>query len=313
MPADTAGQRIERILQILPLAAREGGIAWDELAARLGVERRALERDLAEVTDREFYHPPASADDIQVGIEADRIRVWTTGPLRRPPRLTAGEAAALDLGLRILAAEREDPAAREAVRALLERVARSVPDDLLDHVAADGDPNAGDAIRALAIDAARRRRRCRIRYLKPDADAPEDRELEPYAIVSAGGYWYALGRSPERDAVRAFRLDRILEVSVGPERFDVPADFDPADYLDGGRVYRADEEVEVVVRYSPRVAPWLRERGEGEAQEDGSVLVRYRVADPGWVVRHVAGYGGEAEVVGERPMIAAASLKGDPR
>ena len=60
--------------------------------------------------------------------------------------------------------------------------------------------------------------------------------------------------------------------------FEVPADFHPANYITEGRVYRADEEIEAVVRYSPRIARWIRERGPVEELEDGSVAVRLRVA-----------------------------------
>jgi proteasome accessory factor C len=69
-------------------------------------------------------------------------------------------------------------------------------------------------------------------------------------------------------------------------------------FLEGGRVYHADQETEVVVRYSPRVARWVEEWApDAEPSGSGGALVRHRVADPGWVVRHVLGYGGEAEVV----------------
>jgi predicted DNA-binding transcriptional regulator YafY len=305
---DTALDRMERILQILPLAAREGGIGYDELAGILGVDRQQIERDLAEVTDREFYHDAGTATDIQLALDADRVRVWTTGHLQRPLRLTLGEAAALDLGLRLVAAERDDPGLTASMRGILERVARAVPHDLLDRFAIDGDAGAPDTLRALIIDAARRRRRCRIRYLKPDADAPEDREVEPYIVAYAEGRWYVIGNCPERQGIRAFRTDRILEASLArdavdlpghvdpPADFDPPRDFDPSDYVDHGRVYRADQEVEVTVRYGGRVAQFLRERGEGEVL-NGGVLVRHRVADPAWLVRHVLQYGRDARVL----------------
>jgi proteasome accessory factor C len=296
--ADTARDRLDRILQILPLASRDGGISYDDLAATLGVTRRQLERDLAEITDREFYHPPGSGSDIQVGLDAERVRVWTTGHLRRPTRLVPGEAAALDLGVRILGAERGDTDLPGALRRLVESLAWDCADGLTQHVAADGDPGAGDAIRALMIDAARNRRPVSFRYMKPDAPEPEERTVEPYTVVYTEGRWYIMGRSPERDAVRAFRADRVLDAAVDPAAtFEPPADFDPERFITAGRVYRAEEEIEVAVRYAPRIAPWFLERGEGERADDGSVTVRHRVADPGWIVRHVLQYGPEATVL----------------
>ena len=290
---ETALTQTERLLQLIPLAGREGGVPYDELAGTLGIDRRQLERDLETLTARDFYLPGGAVNDLQVTLDDERVRVWTTGPLRRPTRLTPGEAAALDLGLRMAAVEPSHPA-----RELLDRVARTEPDHVPRHIAADGDPDAADRLRALLIDAARRRRRVTVRYLKPDADAAETRDVEPYVVAHGEGRWYVVGRDPAPDEVRVFRIDRILEATATDATFDPPPDFDPSDWVRGGRVYRADEELEVTVRYSPRVAPWLRERGEGEAQDDGSVLVRHRVSDPGWVVRHVLRYGAEAEVVG---------------
>jgi proteasome accessory factor C len=304
---ESAVDRFRRFLELLPLAARDGGVTYDELAATLGISRDQLDRDLAELTDRDYYHTADTAGDIQIVLESDRVHVWTAGHLRRPPRLTPAEAAALDLGLRVLATERDDPELAHRMRALLARLAWSVPSDICDRVIADGDPGASDPVRALLVDAARRRRRVRVRYLKPDARAPEDRQVDPYTIAYAGGHWYVVGHSPERDAVRIFRTDRILEATVANATFDPPADFDPNDYVADGRVYQADEEIEVVVRYGGRVAPWLLERGQGERQPDGDVIVRHQVADPAWILRHVLQYGRDARVL--RPEWVAALVR----
>ncbi len=301
MAPETALERLERLLQLLAIAAGasdDGGLGYDELATRLDIDRDQLDRDLAEITSREYYMRGGEGGDIQIALEQERVRVWTTGHLKRPTRLSTGEAAALDLGLRIVAAEREDPELPERMRHLLEKLARAVQDDVTDRVAADGDPAAADSLRALIVDAARRRQRIRFEYLKPDADAPEERTLEPYTVVYSEGEWYAVGWCPERDAVRVFRLDRVLEVSIPDEAsFDAPADFELSDYVTDGRVYSADTEFEVVVRYGGRIAPWLRERGEGEPLEDGGVLVRHQVSDPNWIVRHVLRYGRDARVL----------------
>ena len=310
MAPDTALTQVERLLQLIPLAGRPGGVPYDELAAALGIDRRQLDRDLEALTERDFYLPGGAVNDLQVILDEDRVHIWTTGQLRRPTRLSPGEAAALDLGLRILAAERGDDGPSDAMRDLLERIARAVPEDLVERVVADGDPGAADAIRALLVDAARRRRRVAVRYLKPDADDAEDRTVEPYVVAFAEGRAYAIGRDPEADGVRNFRVDRILEATVCDESFTRPADFDPYVWVHDGRVYRAAAATEVEVRYTGPAAPYLRERGEGETRDDGAVVVRHPVADPGWIVRHVLGYGPHAEVLGPesvRGMVAEAA------
>ena len=93
---------------------------------------------------------------------------------------------------------------------------------------------------------------------------------------------------------------RALETGYAP-----PSDFDPTEYVSDGRVFRSDAEEDVLVRYSPRVAPWVREHGPIEELDGGSVSVRFTTADPRWVVRHVLLYGPEAEVV-EPPAVREA-------
>lgn len=298
MPEASAQGQLGRILHLLPLAARPGGAGYDELAGALGVSRDQVVRDLEEVTAREYYHPAGSANDISVALDPDRVTVWTGGQFQRPVRLSLPEAAALHLGLRILAAEREDPALLDVMRAVEEQLAWAVPDDIDDQVVVAADPAAGDRLRALMVQAARTSRTCRLSYLKPDAARPEPRTLDPYAVVYAEGNWYVIGRCHDHGETRIFRIDRIVEARMLDDTFQAPASFDLADYVSDGRVYRADQELEVPVRYGPAVARWLTERGEGEAREDGSVIVRHAVADPGWLVRHVLQYGPDAEVLG---------------
>ena len=151
---------------------------------------------------------------------------------------------------------------------------------------------------SVVVEAARARRACRIRYLKAGAALPEDREVHAYHLAHAEGRWYLIAHCVARDGMRIFRLDRILAAELLTETFEVPADFDPARYIaEGGRLFFAESDVEVAVRYSPRIARWIEERTACETRDDGSVVVRHRVADARWVVRHVLQYGAEAEVL----------------
>lgn len=59
---DTAGDRLERILYILPAAARANGVALDELAAALDVDPGTVLRDLEQATARAFYHPAGAVE-----------------------------------------------------------------------------------------------------------------------------------------------------------------------------------------------------------------------------------------------------------
>lgn len=299
MAEATASAQLARILEILPHAARSDGVALAELAEALGAEERAIVKDLQEVCTRAFYQPSGGGDGIQVTIETDRVQVWTTGEFRRPVRLNVRETLALDLGLRMLATESPDPARGEllALASRLESaLAAEGADALVPHVAVD--VPAGDAVvRAAVAEAARSRRRCEIAYLKRSSSEPERREIEPYVLLIADGRTYVVARCLRADDLRVFRLDRMVEARLAAESFEPPEDFDPGEWTDGGRVFRAEDASSVAIRYSPRIARWLREQGPVQEMDDGSVIVRYPLADPEWAVAHVLRHGADAEVL----------------
>ena len=302
-PPRARGQ-LERILVLLPLAARGGGISLEAAAAALDVDVDTVRRDLTSVSDRVFYHPTGGADAIQIFLEGDRVRVWSGGKFDRPPRLTPREALALSLGLRALASGRapdDRPPLLDLARRL-EQEAASGP--LAEEPGRFGLDDEGDdlGLRSLLEEAARRGRRCRIRYLSAGGDGPTERTLDPYAVACAEGKWYAIGWCGARADVRVFRVDRILAAEMEEERFEMPSDFDPADWLRDGHVFRSDVDLTARVRYSARIAPWIREHGPCERLGDGAVAVEYPAADPAWVVRHVLGYGPDAEVLEPEPL-----------
>ncbi len=300
----TACERLERILHILPAAAREGGASLPELAASLNVEIDDIVSDLTEVTNRSFYLGPGLGDELQIHIESDRVQVWTTGEFHRPVSLSARECLCLALGLRASGLESEatgdttEPRAAPLLKRLEAHLATTPASEMAEAVeVSDLEPDER-GIRDTLFAATREHRVCAIEYLKPDESAPVARRVCPYLMAHAEGLWYAISFCKMSEGVRSFRVDRVLSAVLEDETFEVPDNFDAEEYVQGGRVFRADQELEVPVRYSPKIARWIAERGEGEAQPDGGYLVVHRVADPHWLVRHVLQYGAEAEVVG---------------
>ena len=105
--------------------------------------------------------------------------------------------------------------------------------------------------------------RCRFGYRKPDGDAPADREVQPWGVVSWRGRWYLVGHDLGRDATRCFRLSRV----VGAVAADRP----------GRRVQAAD-------RARPGRA---RGRGRAGGARDGRP-VRVRRGSGTWLRRIAA-------------------------
>jgi predicted DNA-binding transcriptional regulator YafY len=118
---DTADAQLERILSILPAAARPDGATFDELARALDVPVTTVLADIERVTSRAYYHPAGSADTCSVAVLGDRVHVHAPQEFNRPTRLTVREALALSLGLRALAAE-ADAGRGAAIVAFAERL-----------------------------------------------------------------------------------------------------------------------------------------------------------------------------------------------
>lgn len=304
-PRASADRKLRRLLHVLPAAAREGGVRLSELADELDVSRDRIVRDIEEATARAFYQRPGRADRLQIALESDRVSVWTAGEFRRPVKLTPREALALHLALRGHPGGGSGGDGRDRNRELARRLERDLavePSEGAERIAAEGQA-AGDRtrrVRSALFRAARLGRLCRVRYLSSGAASPSGRVLAPYAMVYSDGRWYALAGTGAQGGgeVRIFRGDRVLDAEVLDEGFEVPDDFDPADHLTEGAPYDPHEPVEARVRYSPRIARWIREKGPVEEREDGSVVVTHSVSDRDWLVRHVLRYGADAEVLG---------------
>ncbi|HTL86918.1 MAG TPA: WYL domain-containing protein [Acidimicrobiia bacterium] len=75
------------------------------------------------------------------------------------------------------------------------------------------------------------------------------RTLEPWGLSSKRGHWYIVGFDRDRQAVRAFRADRIEgDVTVGAANaFEPPADFRPDDHVEA-RPWLAGDDPPTVVR-----------------------------------------------------------------
>ena len=93
--------------------------------------------------------------------------------------------------------------------------------------------SAGTHLAALE-DAVGRGKSVRFDYRGSAGGDARTRVVDPYGLFRIGGHWYAVGRDHDRDAVRTFRLGRIVGAvrfaTKNPRDFSLPADFDPEEY-----------------------------------------------------------------------------------
>ncbi|HZQ77147.1 MAG TPA: WYL domain-containing protein [Acidimicrobiia bacterium] len=131
------------------------------------------------------------------------------------------------------------------------------------------------------------------------------RRLDPYGILFRNGHWYVVGRDADREAIRAFRADRIeSSIEAGPGGgFERPDGFDPASALRDEPWRFGDEEpVEARVLVGPAQAGWveadLGAAAVAERRDDGSVVVRMAVTNRDAFRSYVLGLLDHAEVLG---------------
>jgi predicted DNA-binding transcriptional regulator YafY len=149
------------------------------------------------------------------------------------------------------------------------------------------------------FDAVRRRASVEFSY------RGEDRALDPYGVVLRFGHWYVVGHDRDRDAPRAFRIDRIEgEPVVGAAgEFVPPPDVDPGEYVRADPLtYGEDQPRRASVLVDAPRAAWVVEQLGEEAVEtrhdDGSVVVVLAVVNRDAFRRWVLDLLDHAEVLG---------------
>ncbi|MDF1516071.1 MAG: CRISPR-associated endonuclease Cas3'', partial [Anaerolineae bacterium] len=125
--------------------------------------------------------------------------------------------------------------------------------------------------------------------------------VEPYA---SGRTHHVIGFRQPPEAIRTFKVERLRAVTLTEHSYEIPDDFDPGSHLANawGIWTSEDEPVEVVVRFSARVAQRVIETvwhssQQTEFQEDGSLLWRARVAETQEMLPWIRGWGADAEVL----------------
>ncbi len=220
-----------RVLTVLELLQARESLSGAELARRLEVSPRTVQRYVARL------------QDLGIPVESRRGQggCYRLRPGFRLPPLMFGddEALALALGLRALRqlGLTAFAPATEGANAKLERVLpsavrermRDVEEAVqLEPLAWTAEAEAG-SVAALAA-AVRARRAVSFGYTAHTGDQTR-REVEPYGVVHLDARWYLVGRCRERGATRSFRLDRLRELALLPSHFERPEAFDARAHL----------------------------------------------------------------------------------
>jgi len=290
-----------RLITLIMLLQRRPNQKAGELAEQLGVSVRTVHRYIVMLD--EMGIPVYSERGPHGGFSL--VRGYRMPPLVFTPE----EAVAVYLGTSLVE-EMWGQLYRDAAQGALAKLDNVLPDEQRHEVAwarrtllATGMHRADWTPLVPLLEklrrATRERRRVRMVYRGRSQPEPLQRDVDPYALVHRWGWWYVIGHCHLRERMRTFRVDRIIELTLLDETFDVPTDFDIQEYL--AAESHPQPQVQVRMRFAPEAAlEALDNRAFWETVEerpDGSVVVTFNAPDLEWPLRVALSYGPHAVVL----------------
>ena len=194
-----------------------------DTAAAFGISERELVDDLNMLWCVEIRSPDPYCP-IDLSYEGGEIVVSEAESIDRPLRLGVDEASALLVALRMLAelSSLEERSALSRTIAKLEAAAGEAGAASAQVAVQVDDRGAGRAA-AQVRDALARGRRLHLSYYVPGRDEATERDVDPMRLLAVEGRTYLEGWCLRAEAVRLFRLDRVLALTVLDQAASVPA------------------------------------------------------------------------------------------
>ncbi len=126
--------------------------------------------------------------------------------------------------------------------------------------------------------------------------------VNPYRLWYVNNGLYLVGFDQGKKDVRVFAVERIQSVGVSKRRFEAPSDFNFDAFRDTAFNMIWGEPKEVKIWFSAKQAPYIEERTwhrsqKIEKQNDGSILLTLQVGNEDEVKRWLIGFGAEASVL----------------
>lgn len=276
-----------------------------ELAKKLEVSLRTVERDIERL--RDLFGAP---------VEYDRVRkgYYYTAPFELPPmRFREGEAIAIFLGQKLLMQCKGTPfedfvgQAMAKIRMFLPQSIEVNVEKVIDAVSFHSEPLRGEEMEVAEryqtlTRAIEEQKSVTTDYFSASRQAVTHRKIDPYHLRLVDGAWYCIGYCHERREVRTFALDRMMNLQMTDDSFEVPADFSVDEYLASSLTIERGEPRKVVIEFDQCEAPYIKGKRWHKSQvleelPNGNLRMTLNVGGLGEVMRWVMSLGSKAWVV----------------
>ena len=299
----SAGDRLRRMLELVPWIMSQGAAELSEVSQRFDYPEPELREDLARVLFVVGLYPFTPDELIEViGLDEESEGRWVSISnaeyFSRPLRLTPGQALGLiGAGKALLSGADPDGPLSRGLAKLADGLGVSVGEDLAVSLGESADEWVEPLLRA-ADD----HRQVRIRYFSYGKGQESERVIHPYRVFSELGNWYVRGHCQQAGGVRVFRIDRIRSLRV----LDTP--FDPPDETRAPAAFEArDGDPRVVLRLAPG-ATWAVEKYPTDDQvvlDSGEIDATMPVSQISRLERLLLQLGPQAELRRADPPVAA--------
>jgi predicted DNA-binding transcriptional regulator YafY len=145
-----------------------------------------------------------------------------------------------------------------------------------------------------------------IRYLELYGKEPVIHTIEPYFIEPSivGHSNYVIAYCRDMQHISPFKMDAVIgDVIVSPETYNVPADFNAADYIGSEWDIHVHQALETVkLRFNNKIIHRILETTwhpsqTVEVQPDGSIVMTFKIRDVAYFRAFILGFGDDVEVL----------------
>lgn len=303
---------LERMMRIHE-AIRTGGYPnATSLAGEIEVSTKSIQRDLAFMRDR--LNLPLEYDPLRRGYYyREEVGAFPT------VQMSEGELFALVVAEKALQQYR-GTSFEQPLLSALRKLSEALPDTVSIHLA---DWEAAVSFRQRAepvLDlttfdalarAVTRREQLELRYRKAGAARADARVVDPYHLANINGEWFLFAFDHLRRDLRTFVPARIESLKPTGKVFERPRKFSLEHRLRGSfGVLSGEGDHEIVLRFAPAVADYIREKKWHDSQEltpldDGGVELRLRLNSLAEIERWILSWGGHVRILQPKELRAA--------
>lgn len=294
-------EKLIRLLKIISIIENCRGASLKRLAEECDVSERTIYRDIEALsmggmpiyfdtstrryrfTDKVFLKPLTFAiDEATALLQCTQAFVKDANPLSKPLKC-----------------------AQERILACLPTDKQRKVDELrnvIDIKVMQYPTKVGTDIFSCVEQAVHEKRQIKVKYYSKSTDTMTERLLDPYVITFRGKAWYLIAFCHLRGDIKLFRIDRVQEVIVLPDKFQMPKNFSVAAYFDRSWFVEHGELMTVKLRFMPEAARWIRDNQYHKSQKiteeaGGSLLFEVTVSGKMEITKWILSFGPAVEVL----------------